>query len=125
MITKYPEQLTKQEIKDFEVSYLKRYKEEVIKMSNMRAPTDEEKLAIVRALMDRDGLDDVDAELEEFKEIVDDASIVVFPDYITGSPGYAGKLVLFCSNGSPDQFECFTFDGEKAVIQKQMVYEGD
>jgi len=89
----------------------------------MRAPTDEEKLEIVRALMDRDGLDDIDAELEEFKEVVDDSVIAVFPEYITGGLGYAGKLALLCSNGSPAQFECFTFDGNKAVIQEQMKYE--
>jgi hypothetical protein len=39
------------------------------------------------------------------------AYIAVFDNYITGSPGYAGKVMVVVWDGSPAQYETYTWEG--------------
>jgi hypothetical protein len=47
---------------------------------------------------------------EEAAEVVDAAFIAVFDDYVTGGPGWAGKLMMVVYDGSPSQYEVFIWD---------------
>lgn len=39
----------------------------------------------------------------------------VFDEYMTGSPGYVGKLMLVCYDGGPEMYECFIWREGKMV----------
>lgn len=43
------------------------------------------------------------------------AYVAVYDDYVTGCPGYCGKLMSVVWDGSPDCFDVFTWDAGKMV----------
>src|SRR3972149_9970800 len=45
--------------------------------------------------------------MEQAKGHIEGAAIAVFDNYITDSPGYAGKLMTVVWPGSPDMYEVF------------------
>src|SRR3972149_8391716 len=49
-------------------------------------------------------------DLETATGHVEGAAIAVFDNYITDSPGYAGKLMMVVWPGSPDFYEVFIWD---------------
>ncbi|MCA9330789.1 hypothetical protein KC957_01970 [Candidatus Saccharibacteria bacterium] len=46
------------------------------------------------------------------EDVQDWAYIAVFDNYITDSPGYAGKVIMIVWASSPSMYEVFTWDGE-------------
>ncbi len=43
------------------------------------------------------------------------AYIAVYDNYVTGCPGYCGKLMSVVWDGSPDCFDVFTWHGRKMI----------
>lgn len=90
-----------------------------------RLPSNKEQDDIAIALAERQGCSLEGFEFDELKEVVNASYIAIFDEYITGCPGYVGKVALFVSDGAPSMFECFTWNEEgKAVIQQQEYCRG-
>ena len=75
-----------------------------------RVPTDIEKeeLAIYNA--QRKYTNPSQEEREQERGFVEDAFITVFDNYISDSPGYAGKVVVVVWSGGPSLTETYTWD---------------
>lgn len=72
-----------------------------------RVPTAEEKEQLVKRIKYR-GFDD-----DEAKQLVEEhAYIAVFDNYMTDSPGYAGKVMLVLWDDKPSDYELWTFNDE-------------
>lgn len=59
---------------------------------------------------------------ENFREayrLVEQATIAVFDDYVTGDPSYSGKLMMVVWDGSPSQYEVYTWYDNKIVLEEQ------
>jgi hypothetical protein len=74
-----------------------------------RKPTQEEKKEIVEYLLAHDFAGD-EGELENVEGYVENAAIAVFDHYITGSPGYAGKVMVVVYDGATTQTETYSWD---------------
>lgn len=46
--------------------------------------------------------------------------IAVYDHYITGGPGFAGKLMVVLYDGSPGNVQVFSFQGNKLKVQAEM-----
>jgi hypothetical protein len=59
-------------------------------------------------------------EIQQLKGIISDASIAVFDNYITESPGYTGKLMLVVWAASECWYQAFTWDkdGEINLVEQ-------
>jgi hypothetical protein len=60
--------------------------------------------------------------IENEKEAANQVSrafIAVFDDYCTGSPGWAGKLMVVVWDGSPGQYEVYTWQDGKLERQEK------
>jgi hypothetical protein len=71
-----------------------------------RIPTKEEKNELVEYLIKYDYRND-ESERENIEGFVESAAIAVFDNYITGSPGYSGKLMVVVYDGSPEMTETY------------------
>jgi hypothetical protein len=73
---------------------------EVINNMKPRIPTREEKIELLGYLLKYDYKNDENERLN-IEGFVESASIAVFDNYITSSPGYSGKLMVVVYDGSP------------------------
>ncbi len=79
---------------------------------NPRKPTEEEKKEIVAYLLENDFEND-ENERENVEGYVENAAIAVFDDYITGGPGYSGKVMVVVYDGATTQTETYSWiDGK-------------
>ena len=75
---------------------------------NSRVPTKEEKIELVEYILQYDLKND-ENERANIEGFVESAAIAVFDNYITGSPGYSGKLMVVVYDGSPEMTEAYTW----------------
>jgi hypothetical protein len=75
---------------------------------NSRIPTKEEKLELVEYIIKYDYKNDENERLN-IAGFVESASIAVFDNYITSSPGYSGKLMIVVYQGAPEMTETYTW----------------
>jgi hypothetical protein len=75
---------------------------------NSRIPTIEEKIELVEYLLKFDYKNDENERLN-IAGFVEGASIAVFDNYITSSPGYSGKLMVVVYQGAPEMTETYTW----------------
>jgi hypothetical protein len=73
-----------------------------------RIPTKEEKIELIEFLLRHD-LQNDENERQNIEGFVENASIEVFDNYITSSPGYAGKLMIVVYDGAPEMTETYTW----------------
>ena len=81
-----------------------------------RAPTTEEKEQLIAYNLKRYYDNPTEEDREEQRGFTEHAAIAVFDDYITGSPGYVGKLMVVVWDGSPtfyDAYMCYTWHNGK------------
>jgi hypothetical protein len=90
---------------------------EVIIM-NPRKPTEAEKQELIAFLLAQDFADD-ENERENVEGYVANAAIAVFDDYVTGGPGYAGKLMVVVYDGGPYQTETYIWERESWIDETQ------
>jgi len=86
---------------------------------NPRKPTEAEKNELVEFLMATDYGNDQN-ELKNVEGYVDQAAIAVFDDYITGSPGYAGKVMVVVYDGATTQTETYSWDSLDGKITRDV-----
>jgi hypothetical protein len=77
-----------------------------------RIPTKEEKIELVEYILQQDYKNDENERLN-IAGFVESASIAVFDNYITSSPGYSGKLMVVVYEGAPEMTETYTWVKEK------------
>lgn len=84
--------------------------------NNPRQPTPEEREQLSKWLATR-GLfsNDLLENLNEARWLVEHAYIAVFDDYVTGGPGFAGKVMSVIWDGGPSQHEVYTWDKDNAL----------
>ena len=89
-------------------------------MSNLRKPNQEEITQLVRYLQNLYAYgDDEDAE-----HLTRNAYIAVFDKYITGGPGYCGKLMMVVWDGCPSQYEVFIWEkGELTHVDQEPEFQ--
>src|SRR5690348_17130603 len=85
---------------------------------NPRKPTTEEKNELVAFLLTQDYAND-ENERENVAGYVYNAAIAVFDNYVTGSPGYAGKLMVVVYDGGAYQTETYTWQRESWIDETQ------
>ena len=85
---------------------------------NPRKPTQAEKNELVAYLLAHDFANDAN-ERENVQGYVENAAIAVFDHYITGSPGYAGKLMVVVYDGGPYQTETYTWERESWIDDEE------
>ena len=73
---------------------------------NLRKPTKAEKNELVEYLVTTE----MENDLENAQGYVENAAIAVFDNYITGSPGYSGKLMVVVYDGGPYQTETYIWE---------------
>lgn len=78
----------------------------------MRLPTVGEKKELVEYVVNAKYVDPTPADWGEEAEYLEHIWIVVFDDYCTDGPGYAGKLMVVVWGGSPSFTETFIWQGE-------------
>jgi hypothetical protein len=69
-----------------------------------RKPTKTEKQELIRYQANISG-----QELEGMGRIVESSAVAVFDDYITGGPGYSGKVMMVVWEASPSIFDVYTW----------------
>lgn len=89
---------------------------------NPRKPTGAEKNELVEFLMATDYGND-QHELDNVQGYVEQAAIAVFDNYITGSPGYTGKLMVVVYDGGPYLTETYTW--ERAIHNRELKLHRD
>lgn len=57
--------------------------------------------------------------LEEARHTVECASIAVFDNYVTGGPCYFGKVMCVIWDGSPSQYEVYTWKNGQIQLEEQ------
>ncbi|EMA11582.1 hypothetical protein SAMN05443574_103320 [Haloarcula vallismortis] len=78
----------------------------------IREPTEEELNEVIQHKIEEDGLSH-----EEAKKHVESFYYAVFPDYITGCPGYAGKVLVEIGTTGPGFLYIYTWD--RGEIQRR------
>lgn len=79
---------------------------------NPRKPTQEENKELIAYLLTHDFAND-ENERENVEGYVENAAIAVFDNYITGSPGYFGKVMVVVYDGGTNQTETYSWlDGK-------------
>jgi hypothetical protein len=74
----------------------------------LREPTEEELNEVIRCFIEEDGLSH-----QEAKNYAETFYYAVFPDYITGCPCYAGKVMIEIGTAAPEFMRIYTWsDGE-------------
>ena len=74
-------------------------------MMEPRKPTSEEKQELANLLISEAGY-----EQEEIAQIIDSSAVAVFNDYVTGGPGYSGKVMMVVWEASPSVFNVYTWN---------------
>jgi hypothetical protein len=83
----------------------------------MRKPTAEEKQELTEYIMTEICGYNYDAdEFTEMRNIIEDTHIVVFDNYITDSPGYAGKVIVVLWHADPSQVESYIYRDDKLTL---------
>ncbi len=76
---------------------------------NPRKPTKAEKQELVEFLLTHDYANDT-TERENVEGYIENAAIAVFDEYITGGPGYFGKVMVVVYDGSTTQTETYSWN---------------
>lgn len=85
-----------------------------------REPTPKEKRELIAYNTVRAYENPTREDRDEQAMFVEAAAIAVFDDYITGGPGYAGKLMMVVWDGSPSFYEVYTWrDGSIEHVAKE------
>lgn len=85
---------------------------------NPKIPTEAEKNELVEYLLAHDYEND-QHERMNIHGYVENAAIAVFDSYITGSPGYSGKLMVVVYDGGPNQTETYIWQKENWIDENQ------
>jgi hypothetical protein len=88
-----------------------------------RLPTVEEKAELVKYLAEdaAHGYTDGNNEaLEDARRLADLAYIAVFDDYISGGPGYCGKVMVVVYDGGPYQTETYSWSPTTGYIVRDV-----
>ncbi|HZE87112.1 MAG TPA: hypothetical protein VE090_02785 [Methylomirabilota bacterium] len=86
---------------------------------NPRKPTEEEKKEIIAYLLEHD-FENNETERENVEGYVENAAIAVFDDYITGGPGYSGKVMVVVYDGGPNQTETYSWNSLDGKIERDV-----
>lgn len=86
-------------------------------MNYPRAPKRGELTELIECLVDEQSVDN----FGKGKSLVESASIAVFDDYVTSSPGYTGKIMIVVYDGGPGLYKAFIWRDEKIVPVDQDV----
>ena len=86
---------------------------------NPRKPTEVEKKEIVAYVLAHDFEND-ENERENVEGYVENAAIAVFDDYITGGPGYAGKVMVVVYDGATTQTETYSWNSLDRKITRDV-----
>ena len=85
-----------------------------------RSPTEEEIKELALWIMNETTAKTPDEEdVAEATSIAKDAYVAIFDNYITDSPGYAGKVMCVVWSGSPTFYNTFIYEDGKLVMQEQ------
>jgi hypothetical protein len=83
-----------------------------------RLPTQTEMDDLVAFCRKRLGIDH-NEQMDELKQAVSDAHIVVFPDYITSFVGFRGKVMVVVWATSPGRYEAYRWEDEQIMLIEQ------
>ena|SRR5947207_794403 len=86
---------------------------------NPRKPIEQEKQELVEFLLSHDYKND-ENERENIVGYFENAAIAVFDNYVTGGPGYAGKLMVVVYDGAPEQTETYIWQRENWIDEKEV-----
>jgi len=86
---------------------------------NPRKPTKEEKNEVVEYLLANDYKDDK-SERENVEGYVENAAIAVFDEYVTGGPGYSGKVMVVVYDGGTNQTETYSWNSLDGKIRRDV-----
>jgi hypothetical protein len=82
-----------------------------VKLMNPRKPTKEEKQELLEFVVAHKYVTKpTNEERQDDADMIENASIAMFDDYITDSPGYAGKVMVVVWSGDPSFTETYTWD---------------
>jgi hypothetical protein len=70
----------------------------------LRKPTKTEKQELARYEANIEG-----QELEDMARVVECSAVAVFDDYVTGGPGYSGKVMMVVWEASPSIYDVYTW----------------
>ena len=73
-----------------------------------RIPTMQEKKELIDYLVKHDNF-----AAEDIEDTVNCAYIAIFDDYVTGGPGYSGKVMVVVYDGDPSQTETYKWQRER------------
>jgi hypothetical protein len=80
----------------------------------LRKPTEEELNQLIQHKINEFNLGH-----EEAKKHVESFYYAVFPDYITGGPCYAGKILIEIGDAAPEFLRIYTWDGDRIREREQ------
>jgi len=86
-----------------------------------RQPTEVEKKELVDFLLRENAADE---DMDTIKMYVDNAFIAVFDHYVTGSPGYAGKVMVVVYDGATTQTETYSWNSlDGNIVRDVAIHE--
>lgn len=83
----------------------------------LRGPSPAELHELAKCVTKRDMTNPTLADLEEVEEQLGGAYVCVFPNYMTGSPGYCGKVYIIVWDGAPEFYDAFIEDKSKGCLE--------
>lgn len=86
----------------------------------MRALTNEEQKELLEYVVNAKYVDPTPADWGEEALYLENIWSVVFEDYITDGPGYAGKVMVVVWGGSPSFTETFIWQGENIHAPRKL-----
>lgn len=86
---------------------------------NPRKPTNEEKNKLIEYMLTNDYANDK-SERENVEGYIKNAAIAVFDDYVTGGPGYSGKVMVIVYDGGTNQTETYSWDNADGKIRRDV-----
>ena len=89
---------------------------------NPRKPTKEEKNELIEFLLTSDYAND-QSERENVEGYVENAAIAVFDDYVTGGPGYSGKVLVIVYDGGTNQTETYSWNSLDEKIRRDVAIQ--
>ena len=78
-------------------------------MNKPRKPNENEKNALAFWVAEEMGGFEANDHFSEGRMLVEEAAIAVFEDYVSDSPGYAGKVMMVVWPGGPEIYEAFVW----------------
>ena len=88
-----------------------------------RKPTPEEKAELAALNAQQNSTENSSEQSEIWTSIVDYAYIAVFDDYVTGCPGWAGKLMVVIFDGSPCEYQVYLWGLEGKLEQVEQAQD--